>query len=118
MPTLKLVSLVLMASLYLFAGVSHFRTPKFFLKITPPWVPRPELINKLVGGMEILLGIGLLFPATRSLAAAGVILLLIAVFPANVYHFQKARRKEKMVLATAIRLPLQLVLIYWAYSFL
>lgn len=116
--TLKLISLILMASLYLFAGISHFRTPKFFLKITPPWVPQPEFVNKLVGGIEIALGLALLFPLTRHFAAVGIILLLIAVFPANVYHFQKTWRKQKLVWPTALRLPLQLVLIYWAYSFI
>jgi uncharacterized membrane protein len=117
MPTLKLISLILMAAFYLFAGVSHFRSPKFFLKITPKWVPSPERVNHLVGAIEIALGLGLLLPATRSMAAMGIILLLIAVFPANVYHFQKALKKKKMVGLTMLRLPLQLVLIYWAYSF-
>lgn len=118
MSTIKLVSLFLMAALYIFAGISHFRTPKFFLKITPPWVPAPEKVNILVGAIEIILGIGLLFSMTRHYAAIGIICLLIAVFPANVFHFQKARRKKKQVMVTLIRLPIQLLLIYWAYSFL
>jgi len=107
-----------MAALYIFAGISHFRSPKFFLSITPPWVPAPEKVNILVGLIEIALGIALLFSATRYYAALGVIALLIAVFPANVYHFQKAKRKNKQVMATMVRLPIQLLLIYWAYSFL
>lgn len=107
-----------MAALYLFAGVSHFRSPKFFLRIMPRWVPSPERVNQLVGAIEIVLGLGLLLPATRTPAAIGIIALLIAVFPANVYHFQKALKKKKMVWLTLLRLPFQLVLIYWAYSFL
>lgn len=118
MSTLQLISLLLMVSFYLFAGVSHFRIPKFFLRITPPWVPSPELVNKLVGGIEIALALGLLLPATRTWAAYGVIALLIAVFPANIHHFQLARKKQKQLMMTAIRLPIQLLLIYWAYSFL
>lgn len=117
MSTLALISLCLMAGFYLFAGVSHFRTPKFFLRITPKWVPAPEKVNLIVGAIEIALGIGVLIPATRSWAAWGIIALLVAVFPANVYHFQKALRKKKMVVPTLIRLPVQLLLIYWAYSF-
>jgi uncharacterized membrane protein len=107
-----------MACLYIFAGISHFRNPKFFLKITPPWVPAPEKVNILVGITEIILGAGLLIPSTRSFAAWGIIALLIAVFPANVYHFQKARKKGKQVLPTLIRLPIQALLIYWAWTFL
>jgi len=107
-----------MAALYFLAGISHFRNPKFFLKITPPWVPAPEQVNIFVGAVEIILAIALLFPATRTFAVYGVIALLIAVFPANVYHFQKARKKGKHVLGTAIRLPIQGILIWWAWSYL
>ena len=107
-----------MASLYIFAGIMHFRTPKMFLKITPKWVPYPKKVNILVGIIEILLGVGLFFESTRSLAAMGIIALLIAVFPANIYHFQQARKKGKLIIPTLIRLPIQLILIFWAYSFL
>lgn len=99
------------------AGISHFRTPGFFLKITPPWVPAPEKVNLLVGGIEILLGICLFIPAVRMYAAWGCIALFIAVFPANVYHFQKSLKKGRHVWMTLIRLPLQALLIYWAYVF-
>ena len=118
MATLELVSLYLMASFYVFAGVSHFRIPKFFLSIMPKWVPEPKKVNLLIGVIEILLGIGLVFTSTRSYAAWGIIVLLIVVFPANMYHFQKSVQKKKGILLTAIRLPLQLALIYWAYTFI
>jgi uncharacterized membrane protein len=117
MSTLKTISLIIMASFYIFAGVSHFRKPRFFLAITPKWVPFPERINLLVGVVEITLGLLLLWNTTRSFAAWGFIIVLILVFPANIYHFQKAVQKKKGVLLTFIRLPLQLLLIYWAYSF-
>ena len=116
MSTLQLLSLLLMAAFYVFAGVSHFRIPKFFLNITPKWVPYPEKVNLIVGAIEIALGLLLLLPATRSIAAIGIIALLILVFPANVYHFQKALKKQKMVGLTLARLPIQLLLIYWAYK--
>lgn len=117
MSALQQCSLFLMAAAYIFAGISHFRNPKFFLKITPPWVPAPATVNLIVGAIEVILGVALLFSATRVLAAYGIMLLLVAVFPANVYHHQKARKKQKGVLATLIRLPIQVLLIYWAYSF-
>lgn len=115
---MKLVSLLIMAGFYLFAGISHFRNPKFFLKITPKWVPSPEKVNIVVGAAEVILGLGLLFGATRSYAAIGVIILLILVFPANIYHFQKSLKKGKLVIPTLIRLPVQGLLIYWAYTFI
>ncbi len=118
MPTIDLISIILMASLYILAGITHFAKPGLYLKITPQWVPYPEKVNILVGILEIGLGVALLFPETRSYAAIGIIVLLLAVFPANVYHHQKARQKGKMVAATLLRLPLQAVLIYWAFSFI
>lgn len=118
MTTIKLISLFVMAGLYIFAGISHFRKPKLFLKITPKWVPSPEKVNIFVGIVEIVLGIGLLFSSTRYYAVLGIIALLVAVFPANLYHFQQARKKGKLVIPTLIRLPIQIVLIYWAYSFM
>lgn len=117
MSTLQLISLYAMSFLYGFAGISHFWKPKIFLSITPKWVPFPGMVNSMVGNIEIVLGVLLLFEVTRSFAAIGIIALLIAVFPANIYHFQKARRKGRMVIPTLIRLPMQVLLIYWAYMF-
>ena len=118
MSTLMLISLIIMIFFYMFAGVSHFMKPKFFLAITPKWVPYPSLINVLIGAIEIVLAILLLFSVTRSFAAWSIIILLVLVFPANVYHLQKALQKKKGVLFTIIRLPLQALLIYWAYIFI
>lgn len=117
MATVKLISLLIMSAVYIFAGISHFRKPKIFLKITPKWVPYPEKINVIVGAIEIILGLGLLFSYSRSYAAIGIVALLIAVFPANIYHFQQAKKKGKFIIPTLIRLPVQLLLIYWAYTF-
>lgn len=106
-----------MAAFYAYAGISHFRNPKFFLKITPPFVPYPEVANIIIGAVEILLGVLLVIPSTRSIGAWGVIILLILVYPANIYHHMKARRKGKHVTATLIRLPIQFLLIYLAYLY-
>ncbi len=83
----------------------------------PKWVPFPKVVNLLVGVIEILLGVAIYFEETRTLAAWGIIVLLIAVFPANIYHYQQARQKGRQIAITLIRLPLQLLLIYWAYTF-
>lgn len=106
-----------MAAFYAYAGFAHFKNPKFFLKITPPFVPYPEIVNIIVGVAEIALGIMLLIPSTRSIAAWGIIILLVAVFPANIYHHIKALRKGKHVTGTMIRLPFQILFIYLAYLY-
>ena len=112
-------SLYIQASLYILAGVTHFIIPKFFLKIIPKWVPAPRVANLLAGVAELICGSLLLLPSTQSMAAWGIIALLIAVFPANVHHFQKVRQKGNTLwmIITAIRLPLQGLLIYWAYLY-
>lgn len=111
------IGLYIMAAFYAYAGFAHFKNPKFFLKITPPFVPYPEIVNIIVGVAEIALGIMLLIPSTRSIAAWGIIILLVAVFPANIYHHIKARRKGKHVTGTMIRLPFQILFIYLAYLY-
>ena len=111
------ISRYIMAIFYILAGVNHFISPKFYYKITPPFLKNKPLINQLSGGAEILLGLALFTP-WYPWAAWGVILLLIAVFPANVYHLQQKGAGMKIPLwALWVRLPLQGALIYWAYLY-
>lgn len=119
MPETFTISLYMMAAIYILAGIFHFVTPTIFLKITPKWVPKPKVVNVLVGIIEIALGIALLFEATRSYAAMGIIALLIAVLPANwkYYKIVKRKRKQTLIIIALIRLPMQAGLIYWAYTF-
>ena len=100
-----------MAALYLAAGINHFVMPKFYLKIMPPYLPYPKALNFLSGLAEVILAIALLIPNLSQWAAWGIIALLIAVYPANIYHYQKAKKK----LAVTIRLPFQLLFIAWAW---
>jgi len=111
--------LYLQALLYILAGMAHFISPSFFLKIMPQWIPEPRKVNLLVGFIELSLGLLFVFDYYRSIAAWGIIFLLIAVFPANIYHFQKVWRKGNTlwIVITALRLPLQGLLIYWAYIY-
>ncbi|MEX1191537.1 MAG: hypothetical protein WEA99_06145 [Brumimicrobium sp.] len=107
-----------MAGLYILAGTLHFITPKSYVKIVPKYFPKRMLMVYLSGFFEVIFGIGLLFSETQSWAAIGIILLLVAVFPANIYMAQRMREKQnKYAWIAYARLPLQLVLIYWAYIY-
>lgn len=111
---LETISLYSMAVLYIFAGIMHFAKPRMYLRMMPPWVPYHRFMVYASGALEVVLGIALLLPAWTSIAAWAVIALLIAVFPANVYMLTSGKFRIAPVLLW-IRLPLQLVLILWAY---
>ena len=107
------------AGLFLLTGLMHFIRPQVFVNIMPDYIPNHLLMVYLSGVAEILGGIGILFSKTRSMAAWGLILLLLAVFPANINMTVEAIQKQGYwtwwSMATILRLPLQFVLIYWIY---
>ena len=109
--------LYVMAGFYVFAGIMHFIKPKFFERIVPPYMPNPKALVIWSGIFEIALGIGLLFENRRSFSATCIILLLIAVFPANLYMAYGERFQKIPAMIRWGRLPLQAVLIWWAYQY-
>lgn len=103
----------------IFAGVAHFRKPEIFIKIVPTYLPAPRALVYISGFFEILGGIGLLIPFTTNLAAWGLIALFVAVFPANI-HMAVNRipfAPGQPPIFAWIRLPLQILLIAWAWWF-
>jgi uncharacterized membrane protein len=107
-----------MAFVYILAGLNHFRNPRLYLKIIPPYFPNPKLLNSISGFAEILLGIILCIPVTSKLAAWGIIALLFAIFPTHLYMY--ANEKARMGLPKWIlllRIPLQFGLMYWAFQY-
>jgi len=86
---MKPILLYLMVVFYLFAGYNHFANPRFYSPLLPPYLSQwKDLINVISGIAEILLAIGLLFPLTRTFAAYGIILMLLAFIPAHIYMIQ------------------------------
>ncbi len=107
-----------MAAFYILAGINHFINPSFYNKIMPPWLPWHYTLIYFSGLCEILLGLLLLPVSTRRFAAWGIIILLVTVFPANIQMMLNFREENNKYLWIAIlRLPLQLILIAWAYQF-
>jgi uncharacterized membrane protein len=111
-------SLYGMVALYLSAGISHFLYPAMYRRIVPFVLPNPGFLVFLSGACEILFALLLISPTTRVFAAWGIILLLIAVFPANIQMMVNYYRASNPWLwLTVVRLPLQILLIFWAYRF-
>ena len=102
-----------LALLFVSAGALHFIHPETFLRIVPPALPAPRLLVLLSGAAEVAGGLGLLLPATRRGAAWGLLALLVAVFPANVYMVGLAGALHIPAWVLWARLPLQ-PLLMWA----
>jgi uncharacterized membrane protein len=102
-----------LALLFVGAGLLHFIHPETFERIVPPALPAPRLLVLLSGAAEVAGGLGLLLPATRRLAGWGLLALLVAVFPANVYMVQLAGQLGIPAWVLWVRLPLQ-PLLMWA----
>lgn len=102
----------------IFAGAYHFLNPQFYEKIMPPYLPYQQFLIYLSGALEIVFGVLLLSSKFRVFAAWGIVFLLIAVFPANIHMALNAERYPDIhPVLLYLRLPLQFVLIAWAYRF-
>ena len=112
----KRISRYIYGIIFMAAGTNHFLNTPFYVSIMPPYLPWHEALMYLSGVVEIGLGGLLLFERWFRFAAWGLIALLIAVFPANVHmamHHEKYQWVSPVVLW--LRLPLQGLLILWAY---
>jgi len=111
----KTASKYLLAIFMVVAGTMHFVRTEFYLTIMPSYVPLHREAVYLSGFLEIALGLLVLVPRFSQLAAWGIIALLIAVFPANIYLYQHQELLPAPPLLHLFRLPLQGVFILWAY---
>ncbi|MAJ44093.1 MAG: DoxX family protein [Candidatus Marinimicrobia bacterium] len=114
--TLKLLTIYIMGIFYAYVGITHFTEPKWFMQIMPPYLPYHLQLVYLSGFFEIVFGVMLFFSKYRYIAGWGLILLLIAVFPANIYLAQT--NGDAMNISANLawwRLPFQLVFISLAY---
>ncbi|MGH9833243.1 MAG: DoxX family protein [Blastocatellia bacterium] len=118
MRTFKIVMKYLLALLFVFAGVNHFRDPEFYLRMMPPQLPWHSALHLVAGVFEILFGVMLLIPKYQRLAAWGLIALLVAIYPANIYMAMNPQLfPEFSPTGLWIRLPFQFVFIAWAWWF-
>lgn len=106
----------LLGILFILAGLNHFRSPDFYINIMPPYLPWHRELVATSGVAEIALGTLLLFRRWAVPAGWGLIALLIAIFPANL-HMALNPQLYPSISPTVLwlRLPLQGLLIAWAY---
>lgn len=108
-----------LAIMFVFTGIAHFSAQRAdLIRMVPPRFPNPPALVTLTGIAELAGAVGLLLPPARRLAAFGLMALLVALFPANVYaartnHTIRGRPHTRL----AVRLPLQLLwigLLWWS----
>ncbi|MEO6455781.1 MAG: DoxX family protein [Ginsengibacter sp.] len=111
-------ALYFMSGFYVMAGINHFLHPEIYEKIMPSWLSWHKALIIFTGILEILFGLLLIPRLTRIIAAWCIIALLIVVFPANVQMMLNYLHQDDPLLwLTIARLPIQLVLIWFAHFF-
>ena len=114
----KRILLWVLGGFYVLNGLNHFFNADAYIAIMPAYLPWHSQLVVLSGVAEIAVGVGVLIPTTRLTAAWGIILLLILIFPANLYVAMNGLAyvgDEPSTLLNWVRLPFQLVLSAWAY---
>ena len=113
---IKGISVYVMGIFYIIVGIKHFQDPSWFVQIVPPILPYKYELVYISGFFEVLLGILLMIPRFQSIAAKGLMALLICVYPANIYLAQT--NGVALGISPLIawgRLPFQFVFIGLAY---
>jgi uncharacterized membrane protein len=113
----KTIALLGLAVFFINIGIDHFVNPDFYLNIMPSYLPLHLEAVYISGFFEIVGGVCVLIPRLRSAAGWGLVALLIAVYPANIYMALNPELFPDIALSLLyIRLPMQFIFIYWAYS--
>lgn len=98
--------------MFIIIGIAHFAKPETIEAYLPESWPYKRAMNFISGFFEVAFGIGLFFQATRTYSAWGLLLLLVAVFPANI---NMAIAKPNF--SHIFRLFFQPVYMFWVYWF-
>ncbi len=108
----------LIGLLFVATGALHFKNPGAYEAIVPPLLPAHRELVLISGLCEMLGGIGVMLPRTRRPAGWGLIALLIAVFPANIYMAVDTQKFGQLAPAAVLygRLPLQFALLWWVWA--
>jgi len=112
----KSISIIIMSLFYIMAGLNHFFNPDWYMRIVPPILPFKLGIVYFSGIAEIVLGALLIYPRTKTFACWGLIFLLVAIFPANIYvALTNGEAMGTTPMVAWARLPFQFVFIALAY---
>ena len=114
----KPLTIYVMSIMYIFIGIRHFTDPQYFLDIVPPQLPFKLFLVYFTGLIEVVGGVAILAPKTRKAGAYLLILLLVSVFPANIYLYVSETPQNLLGISkidALIRMPFQAPLILLAF---
>jgi uncharacterized membrane protein len=100
-----------LAAMFVLTGVAHFVPPlrDNLIAIVPPQLPGPGLLVSITGVLEFLGAVGLLVPVTRVAAAVCLLLLMLAMFPANIYAARMPNPPKSMTTQLPLRTAEEIV---------
>lgn len=114
MKIVKLILTFLFAAFMIFGGLNHFLKPEMYFPFIPDFMPK-EFVNYASGLIEIVLGIGACIPRFRSVATLGILVLMLVFLPLHILDIFKESPAIGSHQAAVVRLPIQFVLILWAW---
>ena len=106
-----------LSTFFIYTGIHHFVNPGFYLSIMPPAFPLHTEAVYISGFFEVVGGVCVLIPRLRKIAGWGLVALLVAVYPANIYMaITPEAFPDIHVSLLYVRLAFQFVFFYWAFS--
>jgi uncharacterized membrane protein len=114
MKTTKLVLTYLFGAFLIVAGIGHLLHPQRYFPFIPDFLPK-EIVNYLSGLLEIVVGIGVFILRFKNISTFTILLMMIAFLPLHIIDVFKEHPAIGSHTIALIRLPLQFLLIYWAW---
>ena len=106
-----------LSAFFIYTGIHHFVNPDFYLSIMPPAFPLHAEAVYISGFFEVVGGVCVLIPRLRKIAGWGLVALLVAVYPANIYMaITPEAFPDIHFVLLYVRLAFQFVFFYWAFS--
>ncbi len=114
MKTVKLILSILFGVFLIMGGFNHFRDPNSYNQMIPDFFPKLA-VNYITGVIELVLGFGVIIPRFRHSSALGIMILMILFLPIHVWEVFRDNPTFGSHITAMIRLPIQFVLIAWAW---
>lgn len=114
------LGLYIFCTLFVLSGLNHFRKPKFYVVMMPPYLPQHIFLIYLSGFFEVVLGAMLIPQNTRALASVGICLMLFVFLAVHFYMYQERKTRFQKIPSWILiaRIPMQFLLMAWALYYL